>query len=130
MSHVTIRGVRIPLANRKKVVDDTTTAFYKKEDLDKLDAHKLNNLFIEAVTISQKKCNFINIKLDDPDILEDMYNLAMAITNTKANHSRFNMHDVFAIVDPNNGYTTTNLYKNHALLTEKEVAIVTNFIRP
>ena len=46
MSHVTTGGVRIPLANRKKVVDDTTTAFYRKEDRDKLDAHISSTIYL------------------------------------------------------------------------------------
>ena len=81
--YVTIGGVPIPLSNTKRVIDDTTTAFYKKEDCENLDVNKLNDLFIKAVTTSQKRYDFINNKLDDPDILEETYNLGMAITTTK-----------------------------------------------
>ena len=122
-----IGGRRVELANTEKVIVDTTTAYNKKEDRNSLDAHKLNDLFMKAVRTSQKKYNFININLDDPDILEDTYNLGMAISRTQVNHSRFDMHDVFSVVDPNNGYTVTDLYKNHSLLTEEEVAISNEF---
>ena len=125
--YIIIGGMPILLSNAKRVIDESTTVFYKKEDRENLDVHKLNDLFIKAVTTSQKKYDFINIKLDDPDILEETYNLGMAITTTKVNHSQFDMHNVFAIVDPNNGFATTDLYKNHALLTQEEVAINNEF---
>ena len=119
---INIGGVNIPVAVTKKVVNDTTTAFYKKADRDLLSGDKLNDLFVKAVSTSQKKYNFIDLKIDDPELLEDTYNLEMAIDKTRSNHSRFDMHDVFIIVDPENGLKTTDLYKNHAKVTELEVA--------
>lgn len=119
---VTIGGVQIPVAATKKVVNDTTTAFYKKADRDQLTGDKLNDLFVKAVSTNQKKYNFIDLKIDDPELLEDTYNLEMAIDKTKSNHSRFDMHDVFTIVDPDDGFKTIDLYKNHANVTELQVA--------
>ena len=45
----------------------------------------------------------------------------MAIEKTKSNYSQFDMHDVFNIVDPDNGYTETDLYTSHSTLTAADV---------
>ena len=102
---VQIGGVNIPIATTKRVVNETTTAFYKKTDRDNLDTNKLNELFIKAVATQQKKYDFIDLKINDPDMLKDTYNLEMAIETTRINNSRFDMHDVFMIVEPDNNPT-------------------------
>ena len=122
---VQIGGVNIPIATTKRVVNETTTAFYKKTDRDNLDTNKLNELFMKAVATQQKKYDFIDLKINDPDMLKDTYNLEMAIETTRINNSRFDMHDVFMIVEPDNDPTkfkVHDLYKNHATLTEAQVA--------
>ena len=120
-THIVIGGVCIPIAATKKIVSDATTAFYKKADSDSLNEDKFNDISIKAVALGQKKYDFINLKLDDPELLEDTYNLEIAIEKTKSNHSRFDMNDVFTIVDPDNGYTEIDLYTSHSTLTEADV---------
>ena len=122
---VKIGGVTIPIATTKRVVNENTTAFYKKTDRDNLDTNKLNELFMKAVATQQKKYDFIDLKINDPDMLKDTYNLEMAIETTRINNSRFDMHDVFMIVEPDDDPTkfkVHDLYKNHATLTEAQVA--------
>ena len=51
---VKIGGVTIPIATTKRVVNENTTAFYKKTDRDNLDTNKLNELFMKAVATQQK----------------------------------------------------------------------------
>ena len=122
---VKIGGVNIPIATTKRVVNDTTTAFYKKTDRDNLDTNKLNELFMKAVATQQKKYDFIDLKINDPDMLKETYNLEMAIETTRINNSRFDMHDVFMIVEPDvdpTKFKVHDLYKNHATLTEAQVA--------
>ena len=121
-TYVTIGGRRVALADSKQAVDDATTAFYSREDRETLDTNKLNDPFVKAVSTSLTKYDFINIKLNDPNVLKDTYNLGMAIAKTRVNHSKFDMHNVFLIVNPWAGFTTTDLYKKHATLTEEEVA--------
>jgi len=62
---VKIGGVNIPIATTKRVVNETTTAFYKKADRDNLDTNKLNELFLKAVATQQKKYYFIDLKIND-----------------------------------------------------------------
>ena len=121
-NYLNIGGRRVELADSKQAVDDTTTAFYSREDRNNLDTNKLNDLFVKAVSTAQPKYDFININLNDPNVLIDTYNLGMAVAKTRVNHNRYDMHDVFSIIDPSNGYALTDLYKNYALLTEEEVA--------
>ena len=91
-------GVSVPLSKTRNKVDETNTAFYKKEYRDKLDVHQLNDLFVKAESSAQKKCDFIDIKVGDSVMLEDAYYLQIAINITKDKHARFDMHDIFNIV--------------------------------
>jgi len=125
MSKVQINGVEFSIASSKKAVTSATTAFYPKAQRDKLDPDKLNDLFNKAVATSQLKYNFIDQKVNDPELLEDTYNLEMLIETTRVNHTRFDMHDVFTIVEPNSDPTKfkfTDLYRNHSSVTEAQVA--------
>ena len=119
---VVIGGVTITVAQTEKRVDETTTAFYPKAGRELLTGDKLTDLFIKAVAESQKKYDFINLEIEDPEMLTDTYNLEMAIDKTKSNHTRFDMHDVFTIIDPDNGFKETDLYTSHSTLTEADVA--------
>ena len=125
VQQVKIGGTTIPIAPAKREVNETTTAFYKQIERDNLDTNKLNELFMKAVATQQKKYDFIDLKINDPDMLKDTYNLEMAIETIRINNSRFNMHDVFMIVEPDadpTKFKIHNLYKNHATLTEAQVA--------
>ena len=121
-THIVLGGVYKPIAATKKIMSDATTAFYKKSDCDSLSGDKLNDLFVKAVALGQKKYDLINLKLDDPVLIEETYNLEMAIGMTKSNHSQFDMHDVFTIVDPDNGHIKTDLYSSQSTSTKADVA--------
>jgi len=117
--------VNIPIVTTKRVVNETTTTFYKKAGRDNLDTNKLNELFMKAVATQQKKYDFIDLQINDPDMVKDAYNLEMAIETTRINNSRFYIHNVFMIVEPSDDPTKFkihDLFKNYATLTEAQVA--------
>ena len=125
MSKVKINGVEFSIVSSKKAVTSATTAFYPKAQRDKLDPDKLNDLFNKAVAESQRKYDFIDQKVNDPELPEDTYNIEMLIETTRVNHTRFDMHDVFTIVEPDTDPTKfkfTDLCRNHSSVTEAQVA--------
>lgn len=119
---ITVAGRRLVVSATKSEVTDGTTAFYKRENRDTLTEDKLNNLFVKASAQGQKKYDFINLQINDPKLLEDTYNLELAIDKTRSNHVKFDMNDVFNIINPNDGYSIIDLYKNNSTVTEQEVA--------
>ena len=124
-SELFINGVKVTLAATKKVVTSVTTALYTKAQRNTLSAEKLNDLFDKAVNKTQVKYDILNLKIADPDKLEDTYDLEMAISRTQAHHMKYDMHDVFTVVKPHadiTKYEFVNLYDNYAQLTEQEVA--------
>jgi hypothetical protein len=67
----------------------------------------------------------LDLKIADPDKLEETYDLEMTIARTRAHHVKYDMHDVFTIVKPDNDitkYEFVNLYENYSMLTTDEVA--------
>ena len=124
MSTVNINGVDVALVATKRQVTNEQVALYTKADRDKLSADKLNDLFEKAVAKSQTKYDLLDLKLDDPDKLEDTYNLEMAVDATRAHHVKYDMSDVFTIVVPDMDparYQTKDLYKDYSTITIQEV---------
>ena len=68
-------------------------------------AYKLNYLFKREVWKLLKKCDLLDLKIDDPDKFKDTYNLKIAIKATCSNHVKYDIHDVFTVFkthqDPN-----------------------------
>jgi hypothetical protein len=124
-NEVTINGVKIKIASTKKTITNVEAALYPKSNRNNMSPEKLNDLFEKAVSKTQTKYDILNLKIADPDKLEETYDLEMAISRTKAHHIKYDMNDVFTIVKPNADPTKfefVNLYDNYALLTEREVA--------
>ena len=124
-NEVEINGIKIKIAKTKKVVTVSNTALYPKSDRDKMAAEKLNKLFERAVSKSQSKYDILDLKLDDPDKLEDTYDLEMAINRTRAHHLKYDLHDVFTIVKPDpdpTKFAFVDLYVDYSKVTEEEVA--------
>jgi hypothetical protein len=49
---------------------------------------------------SQPKFKMMNLQINDPDKLDDTYNLTSAIKMMKTHHIKYDLHDVFNIVFP------------------------------
>ena len=66
----------------------------------------------------------MDLKIDDPDKLKETYNLEMAIELTRSNRVKYDLHDVFTVVEPHkdpNEFETVNLYTYHTYLTSSEI---------
>jgi hypothetical protein len=69
----------------------------------------------------------MNLQINDPDKLDNTYNLTSAIEMMKTNHIKYNLHDVFNIVfpdatDPYKVVKIVDLYTNYGSITSSEVA--------
>jgi hypothetical protein len=74
----------------------------------------------------------MNLKIDDPDKLDDTYNLSSAIDKMKENHIKFDLHDVFKVVmvDPEDPYKilkTVDLYTDYGSIEVSDVAASNRF---
>jgi hypothetical protein len=75
----------------------------------------------------------MNLKIDDPDKLDDTYNLSSAIDKMKENHIKFDLHDVFKVVmvDPEDPYNkvlkTVDLYTDYGSIEVSDVAASNRF---
>ena len=66
----------------------------------------------------------MDLKIEDPDKLEDTYDLEMSLNKTRAHFEKYDMLDVFTIVKQANdpaAYRFTNLFEAYASLTLKEI---------
>ena len=62
--------------------------------------NKRNNLFKEAVKLSQARYDFTSMNITDERCLDDLYNMSIMIAKTKASHQQYNMCDMFTVVFP------------------------------
>jgi hypothetical protein len=74
----------------------------------------------------------MNLKIDDPDKLDDTYNLSSAIDKMKENQIKYDLHDVFKVVmvDPEDLYKiikTIDLYTDYGSIKVLDVAASNRF---
>ena len=65
-----------------------------------MEEDKINDIFERVVSKSQNKYDLLDIKIEDPDKLKDTYNLEMSIKLTRKNRVKYDLHDVFTVVNP------------------------------
>ena len=73
---------------------------YPKESRDKMTTAKHNDSFKEALKLSQAHYDFTSMNMTDERNLDDLYNMSIMITKTKASHQQYNMCDVYMVVFP------------------------------
>jgi predicted RNA binding protein YcfA (HicA-like mRNA interferase family) len=104
---------------------------YPKESRDRLTEEKRNDLFNNAIKSqhSQAKYDFTHVDISSEKRLDDIYNISIMISKTKAAHLQYDMDNVFSIVFPINPGNKklsprdpVNLYTNYDEVTEQEVA--------
>ena len=101
---------------------------YPKESRDKMTADKRNDLFKEAMKLSQACYNFTSMNMTDECCLDNLYNMSIMIAKTKASHQQYDMCDVFTVVFPLSEGSHTledkhlDLYTQYDEITEEEVA--------
>ena len=79
-------------------VSESGTALFKKQDRANLSDDKRNDLFARAIYQKQKKYDLLNLTIEDPTKLSETYDLGMNVLTTKANFTKYDMHDVFIVV--------------------------------
>ena len=65
-----------------------------------MEEDKINDIFERVVSKSQNKYDLLDIKIEDPDKLKDTYNLEMSIKLTRRNRVKYDLRDVFTVVNP------------------------------
>ena len=100
-----------------------------KKNRKTLTDEKLTELFEKAATPfpDSKKFRHLNYQLEDPNKLEDTYNLQTTISTLRDHHVKFDMHNVFEIVKYEDGSEhqpsgTIDLYTDYPTVTVEEVA--------
>jgi hypothetical protein len=125
-NEVTINGIEVKVAATKEKVTFESNVLYSNAKRDLLSPEKLNELFERAISKSLPTVfSVMDLKIADPDKLEETYDLEMIIAQARAHHIKYDMHDVFTIVKPNTDITKhefVNLYENYSMLTTEEVA--------
>ena len=71
---------------------------YPKES--RMTTDKNNDLFKEAVKLSQAHYNFTSMNMTNECCLDDLYNMSIMIAKTKASHQQYDMCDMFTVVFP------------------------------
>ena len=108
---------------------DVEAAAQEQGPLGQDDADKRNDLFKEAVKLSQARYDFTSMNLTDGRHLDDLYNMSIMIAKTKASHQQYDMCDVFTVVFPLSEGSRTledkslDLYTQYDEITEEEVAV-------
>jgi hypothetical protein len=124
VASVEIGGVKIKLAAtaRKDQVEDAP--MFKKEERSKLTEDKRNDLYEKATKNVLTKFDLMSLSIKDEDKLDDTYNMHILIAKMKAHLIKYDMHDVFQVLDVKEdgksvGLTTKNLFLNYATITEE-----------
>jgi hypothetical protein len=121
-------GIEYELEATPKPAQPASVALYTKASRAKLDIKEKTDLFERATAKKlQTKFTMMNLKLDDPDKLDDTYNLSSAIDQMKENHLKYDLHDVFNVLiidpkDPTNVLKQVDLYTDYGSVTVDDVA--------
>ncbi|KAL7568008.1 hypothetical protein ACA910_004593 [Epithemia clementina (nom. ined.)] len=125
---IKVDGVSIELAD-DDVATEVQGPLYRKEICEALSPEKKNDLFSQAVKQSQTKYDFMSLDFSDEKRLDELYNMSIMISKTKAAHLQYDMCDVFKIVFPAlpgcrelSDRTPVDLYTHYDEVTEEEVA--------
>jgi hypothetical protein len=86
LNEVTINGIKVKVATKKAVTLESDV-LYPKDKRDLLSPEKLNELFERAISKSLPNVySVLDLKIADPDKLEETYDLQMTIACTLAHH--------------------------------------------
>jgi hypothetical protein len=126
MATIKIGNVDYPILGAKRVVSKTAEqVLYSKDDRKNLSTDEKTVLFKTAVQTAHKKYDVFSLSLEDEDKLDDTYNLEVLVQKAKREHFKYDMHDVFTILIPNNDETiasTMDLYQEYSNISIKQVA--------
>jgi hypothetical protein len=131
---VVIDGVEFDFEPAPKTLQQIQVATYSKAARAAMDFKEKTELFERASAKKlQSKFTMMNLKIDDPDKLDDTYNLSSAIDKMKENHVKYDLHDhVFKVVildplDPYKVLKTVDLYTDYGSVEVSDVATSNRF---
>jgi hypothetical protein len=123
---VVVNGKKFILASVKTPLESEEEPLYPKSTRDTMSTEKLNELFDRAVKRTQTKYTALDVKITDPDKLEDTYDLESAIEKTYLHHVKYDLHDVFTVVildkTGRKPVSSVNLYKDYSSVSVAKVA--------
>jgi hypothetical protein len=125
---VVIAGFEFDYEPTPKTVQQFQVAIYTKAARATMDFKDKTELFERAsVKKSQPKFTMMNLQIDDPDKLDDTYNLTSAIEKMKANHIKYDLNDVFNVVFPDDTdffkiVKIVDLYNDYGSIKASDVA--------
>ena len=96
---VKIGGIDIELAATAQDVQADETPMFKKEQRKGLSEDKRNDLFEKATKNVLTKFDLMSMSLKDEDKLGETYNIHILLAKMKAHMVKYDMHDVFTILD-------------------------------
>ena len=121
-------GETLTILDEAVVLNEGGTALFKKKDRVNLSDDKRNDLFHKATNQVQKRYDVLNITIEDPMKLSETYDLGMSIATTKENFIKYDMHDVFTVVEtPKEEPVFHELFENYSSITVDTVADSNNF---
>jgi hypothetical protein len=130
---IVIDGVKFDFEPDPKTLQQIQVATYSKAARAAMVFKEKTELFERASAKKlQPKVTMMNLKIVDPDKLDDTYNLSSAIDKMKENHIKFDLHDVFKVVmvDPEDPYKvlkTVDLYTDYGSIEVSDVAASNRF---
>ena len=126
-NEVNVGGMKIKLSATAQAAQVEATPMFKKTERKALSEDKRNDLFDKATKNVLTKFDLMTLSIKDEDKLDDTYNMHILISKMKAHMIKYDMHDVFTIVNVkadgmNVESEVKNLFTNYSSITEEEVA--------
>ena len=133
LSSVNIGGDSYTLLSTKQTWTNVESGtLFKKTDRSTLALKDKTDLYQKFVASGQQKnFEYITMDIKDPNKLSDTHELYMSIRTLKAQHVRYDIHDVFnVVVDPSAPTLEfKSLYENYTVLTIDQVAASNEWYR-
>ncbi len=132
---VKIGGIDIEIADKAQDVQVDEKPMFRKDQRKGLSEDKRNDLFEKATKNVLTKFDLMSMSLKDEDKLGETYNIHILLAKMKAHMVKYDMHDVFTILDvDDDGKTikseTKSLFTSYPTISEKEVAKSNNICNP
>jgi hypothetical protein len=126
MATIKIGERNYPILGSKREVSETMgQVLYAKGDRKNLSTDEKTVLFKNAFQTAHKKYDILPLSLKDKDKLDDTYNLEVLVQKTKRENFKYDMHDVFTIVIPDENEAIKarmDLYQDYSNIRIEQVA--------
>jgi hypothetical protein len=92
---ISIAGINCTVYEPDQVPTNPVTKLYPMTSRDNLDVDKRQTLLLKAAQASKVKYDRMDMTLNDPEKLADVYDLRMLITDTKTQFQMYDMDNIF-----------------------------------